>query len=57
MGLQHERLNEARANVPMNSDLKAVIEKMAKEQGRSVAWVIRDLVWAALSMGQKVKVA
>ena len=53
----HDKARETKVSVNMSGDLKAVIENMAKEQGRSTAWVIREFVWAALSMGQKVKVA
>jgi len=57
MAIQHERVKEARASVPMNGDLKAAIEQMAAEQDRSVAWVIREIIWAYMTVTQKVKVA
>jgi Leu/Phe-tRNA-protein transferase len=53
----HDKAKESRVTVPMSNDFRSVIKRMAEEQKRTEAWVIREMVWAALSMAQKVKVA
>jgi Leu/Phe-tRNA-protein transferase len=57
MKKQHEDVSETRVNVRMNNQLRALIEQMAREQGRDMAWVIREIVWAYMTVAQKVKVA
>jgi len=53
----HDKAKESRVSVNMSNDFKSVIKRMADEQKRSEAWVIREMVWAYLTVAQKVKVA
>ena len=53
----HDKAKESRVSVNMSNDFKSVIKRMADEQKRSEAWVIREMVWAYLTVSKKVKVA
>ncbi len=53
----HDKTKESRVSVNMSNDLKSVIKRMAEEQKRSEAWVMREIVWAYMTGSQKVKVA
>jgi len=53
----HEGKYESTIKVRMNRQLRAMIEQMAIENNRDMSWAIREIVWAYMTVAQKVKVA